>query len=265
METLSKFNVRFTKGVGKIEGSRLFSKFGKKTWWMIAVVALLVIGGSVAYYQMTAVDTETATTDTLQTTVARKSDLILYASGTGTLIAVDEVDLGFTTSGQVNKINVKVGDTVKAGDVLATINDSSTQIKYIQAKRTLLELTSVASVAAAEEAVAAAQTEVVTAVNQVSYLISPAVYYWETEVESATLKLEEAKAAAASAPNDAELQAAQKKRKSIWIMWKINSAAFGITTIINTSKILSLSLIRPADLNLFLRRRMQRSQKHAPR
>ncbi len=211
METLSKFNVRFTKGVGKIEGSRLFSKFGKKTWWMIAVVALLVIGGSVAYYQMNAVDTETAATDTLQTTVARKSDLVLYASGTGTLIAVDEVDLGFTTSGQVNKINVEVGDTVKAGDVLATINDSSTQIKYIQAKRTLLELTSVASVAAAEEAVAAAQTEVVTAVNQVSYLISPAVYYWETEVESATLKLEEAKTAAASAPNDAKLQAAQKK------------------------------------------------------
>ena len=211
MEALSKLNVRFTKGVGKIESSRLFSKFGKKTWWMIAIVALLVIGGSVAYYQMTAVDTETAATDTLQTTVARKSDLVLYASGTGTLIAVDEVDLGFTTSGQVNKINVEVGDTVKAGDVLATINDSSTQIKYTQAKRTLLELTSVASVAAAEEAVAAAQTEVVTAVNQVSYLISPAVYYWETEVESATLKLEEAKAAAASAPNDAKLQAAQKK------------------------------------------------------
>jgi hypothetical protein len=71
METLSKINVRFTKGVGKIESSRLFSKFGKKTWWMIAIVALLVIGGSVAYYQVNAVDTETATTDTLQTTVGR--------------------------------------------------------------------------------------------------------------------------------------------------------------------------------------------------
>ena len=263
MEALSKLNVRFKKSVGKIEGSRLFLRFGKKTWWMMAIAALLVIGG-VAYYQVNAVDTETATTDTLQTTVVRKSDLILYASGTGTLIAVDEVDLGFTTSGQVNKINVEVGDTVKAGDVLATINDSSTQIKYIQAKRTLLELTSVASVAAAEEAVAAAQTEVVTAVNQVSSLISPAVYYWETEVESATLKLEEAKTAAASAPNDAKLQAAQKKAEEYldYVQDKLTGVWYYYEN--QYIKIHSLSLIRPADLNLFLRRRMQKLPKHAP-
>ncbi len=118
-----------------------------------------MVGGGVAYVQMNSTDTQTTTTDTLQTTIARKGDLIIYASGTGTLTAVDEVDLGFKSSGQVTKINVAVGDTVKAGDVLAVIDDSSTQIKYTQAKRTLLELTSVASVAAAEEAVAAAQTD----------------------------------------------------------------------------------------------------------
>ena len=180
MEKISKLKIPF---LGRIESSRLFKRFGKKTWWIIAVIAVLIIAGGVAYFQMNSADTQTTTTETLQTTIARKGDLVIYASGTGTLVAVDEVDLGFTTSGQVEKINVEVGNAVSAGDVLAVIDDSSTQIKYTQAKRNLLELTSVASVAAVEEAVAAAQTDLVSAINQLSYLISPEVYYWETEVE----------------------------------------------------------------------------------
>jgi len=210
MEKQSKFKTLFAKRVspflGKIESSRLFSRFGKKTWCIIVIVLVLLVGGGVAYFQMNSTDTQTTATDTLQTTSARKGDLVIYASGTGTLIAVHEVDLGFKTSGQVKEINVAVGDTVKAGDVLAVIDDSSMQIKYTQAKRTLLELTSVSSVAAAEEAVAAAQTDVVSAINSLSYLISPEVYYWETEVESAKLELDTAKAAVENSPNDKGLQ-----------------------------------------------------------
>jgi RND family efflux transporter MFP subunit len=185
----------------------LFSKFKKRTWWIIVIIVGLIAGGGVVYYETNSTDTQTATTDTLQTIIARKGDLTIYASGTGTLIAMDEVDLGFKTSGQVKEINVEVGDSVKAGDVLAVMDDSSTKIKYIQAKRNLLELTSVSSVATAEEAVAAAQTELVSAINQLAYLISPEVYYWETEVESAKLELEAAKAAAVNSPNDKDLQA----------------------------------------------------------
>ncbi len=210
MEKTSKPNTLFAKKVrlflGRIESSKLFSRFGKKTWWIIAIVAALMIGGGIAYFQMNSADTQTTVTDTLQTTIARKGDLVIYASGTGTLVAVDEVDLGFKSSGQVKEINITVGDTVSAGDVLAVIDDSSTQVKYIQAKRNLLELTSVAAVATAQEAVATAQTDLVTAINQISYLISPEVYYWETEVESTQLELDSAKAAAENSPNDTDLQ-----------------------------------------------------------
>ena len=197
-----------------IEKSRLFSKFGKKTWWIIAVVVTLIIGGGVTYYQMNSATTKTATVDTLQTTIARKSDLTLYASGTGTLIAVDEVDLGFKTSGQVLEINTEVGDTVSTGDVLAVIDDSSTQIKYTQAKRTLLELTSPSAVAAAQEAIAAAQTDLILANNQLAYLISPAVYRWEIEVETSKQAVVDAKAALEKSPNDADLKAALEKAEA---------------------------------------------------
>jgi RND family efflux transporter MFP subunit len=210
MQTTSNLNHFFKQRVGpilkRIEESKWFSRFGKRTWWIVAVATIAVAAGSIGFLQANASTAETAATETLQTTVARRSDLVIYASGTGTLIALDEVDLGFGTSGQVDAINVEVGDEVNQGDVLATINETSVKIQYTQARRSYLELTSVSSVAEAEEAEAAAQTDVTSATSTLSYLISPEVYYWETVVESAELELEAAKTAAEAAPGDTELQ-----------------------------------------------------------
>lgn len=218
MKTPSKIQTFFSKKISttleKIEKSRLFKRFGKKTWGGLALVLFLAIGGGSAYFQANAAANETTETETLQTTVARKSDLILYASGTGTLISVDEVDLGFKASGQVEQINFEVGDKVSVGDVLAVIDDSSVQVQYTQAKRNLLELTSPAAVATAQEAVATAQTDLITANNHLAYLISPAVYYWELEVEEAKLELENSKAASEKKPDDADLKAALEKAEA---------------------------------------------------
>jgi HlyD family secretion protein len=200
--------------LGKIEKSRLFKKYGKKTWWGLALVLLLAVGGGVTYFQMNTGETQTTEADTLKTTIARKSDLVIYASGTGTLISMDEVDLGFKTSGQVLQINAGVGDTVSTGDVLAVIDDSSLQVKYTQAKRSLLELTSPAAVATAEESVAAAQSDLILANNHLAYLISPAVYRWEIEVETSRQTVADAKSALEKSPNDAGLKAALEKAEA---------------------------------------------------
>jgi HlyD family secretion protein len=210
MKSSSKTNTFFNGKVRpffeKIEKSRLFKRLGKKTWWVIIFVLVLAIGGGVTYFQMNASKTQTTTTETMQTTVARKGDLVIYASGTGTLAALNEANLGFKTSGQVKEINAKVGNTVKAGDVLATIDDASAQVKYTQAKRALLELTSTSAIASAQEDIANAQTGIQTAVSQLAYLISPAVYYWETEVDKADQNVLNAKKALDESPSDTELQ-----------------------------------------------------------
>lgn len=55
----------------------------------------------------------------LQTATVRSGDLVLKASGTGTLMAQSEIRLGFGDEGTIAALHVQVGDQVVAGDILA--------------------------------------------------------------------------------------------------------------------------------------------------
>src|SRR6185369_4602062 len=101
--------------------SKTFSKKAIRIAVIFAVVAGLIVGGYFLYARMFSSQTSTTQDSTLQTAKATKGDLVLYANGTGTVIPEAESALGFNTNGQVKEINVKVGDTVKAGQVLAQI------------------------------------------------------------------------------------------------------------------------------------------------
>jgi RND family efflux transporter MFP subunit len=213
---LRSISARIAAFTTKIENSRLFARVPKKLTRLILIVITLSIVGSAIYFPITALTTKRTTenTETLQTAVARTGDLVIYASGTGTLTAADQVDLAFKTSGQVKAIYFEVGDEVKQGDLLAEVDDTESQIKYTQAKRTLLELTSVAAIAEAEETVAAAQSDLDSANSHLAYVISPDVYLWELEVEEATQAVEDAKATLEASPNDSDLKEKLEKAEA---------------------------------------------------
>ena len=184
---------------------------GKTTW--IALVALFVLaaGGGYAYYQFAYLPAQTTSTESeLQTATVRTGDLVIYASGTGTLIASNEVDLAFETGGEVTEVLVEVGDVVQAGDLLAQVDDTSAQIALTQAKRTLLELTSANAIATAQEAMAAAQTTMQEALDHLEYVVSPQVLHWEEEVAAAEKAVVEAQAALDADPNNKDIQQALK-------------------------------------------------------
>jgi RND family efflux transporter MFP subunit len=136
--------------------------------------------------------------------------LVLTASGTGTLIANNEVTLAFKTGGQVTAINVEVGDQVQVGDVLAQVDDATEQVSLTQAKRALAELTSLNAIATAQEAMATATTTLQSARNHLEYLISPAVMHWEDEVTKAQQAVQDAQKVVDANPTD---QTAQQKLK----------------------------------------------------
>jgi len=192
----------------KIENQRWLAKIQKKLIRFTLVILILAALGAAIYFPLKSqLSTTTATaTEALQTATVRTGNLVIYASGSGTLTAADSVDLAFSTSGQVKAINFKVGDEVKKGDLIAEVDDADAQIKYKQAKRALMELTSVSAIASAQQAVATAQTSLDTAMGTLEYQISPAVLHWELEVEKAKAAVADAQAASNAAPSDTTLQ-----------------------------------------------------------
>ena len=211
----------FKKAMGwpsKIKEMPLFSRISKRTRWVIAVITLFLIGtGGYAYYTLVYVPAQTASTAAtaaLQTAVVRQGNLIIYSSGNGTLVAANQASFNFGTNGQIVKVYAKAGDLVKAGDVLAELDNSTQQIQYLQAKRALADLTSPYAIATAEQGVATAEQSVNTALGQLEYLISPTVLHWELEIEKTDQIIKTTNAQLEKSPTDAELKAKLEKSKA---------------------------------------------------
>jgi multidrug efflux pump subunit AcrA (membrane-fusion protein) len=166
----------------EISMPKFLSKLSKRTWWIILAVAVLAGAGGFTYYRMFHNNPiEQTDENELQTATVRSGDLVIYASGYGTLVTAAEASFGFGTSRQVKGILVSVGDVVEAGQLLAELDNTTQELEYIQAKRELAELTSPYAIAA-EQAVAEAAVEVDSTHSNLAYVISPSVLHWEEEV-----------------------------------------------------------------------------------
>jgi len=108
-----------------------------------------------------------ATEEQLQTAIVRQGDLTLYASGSGTLIAGKQTDLGFGTAGSVAAIFVQAGDIVQASEVLAEQADqeqleaevAADELALQQARQALQTLQDEADLVAAQAQVAVAEAQ----------------------------------------------------------------------------------------------------------
>jgi HlyD family secretion protein len=180
------------------------------------LLAALIGGGYFAYARLTAQNsTGTADETSLQTTRATVGDLVLFADGTGTIVPATEANLGFSTSGQVSEINVRVGDQVEVGQVLAQLDDAEAQVQLAEAQAALNQLTSAAALATAKQTLAEAQSDFDLAKETLEFLVSPEVLYWEETVVEREQILANAQAAAQTDATEAEtsLEYAQAQLK----------------------------------------------------
>jgi RND family efflux transporter MFP subunit len=168
-----------------------------------------------SYYAKNYVATRKATSSQTQTAIAQRGDLVLSASGTGTLIANSDATFGFQTSGQVTDVNVKVGDQVQAGQVLARLDETLAQMDYVEAQQALQELYSAASIAAVEKEIATAQDTEYYAHEWLKYLLSPEVVEAEENLAIAEQKLTEAQAEATANPSEAANQAVKEQEQAV--------------------------------------------------
>jgi len=125
----------------KASWSRIFRN--RKLWWLV-IALLLVLAGSVTAYQVwLKPESETASTPQVQTAVARRGELVVFASGAGQVIPATEISAGFDESGTLAELLVKVGDQVEAGQILARLqtNQSADEIALALAEAELNVLT----------------------------------------------------------------------------------------------------------------------------
>jgi multidrug efflux pump subunit AcrA (membrane-fusion protein) len=129
-------------------------KKNRKTIATIVIIAILAGVGGYTYYARTSASTQTTNGSGTQTAVAQRGNIVLTASGSGTLVSQTDATFGFDTSGQITQVYVKVGDQVEAGQVLAQLDNTLTQMKYNEAQQALNELYSAASIASVQQEIA---------------------------------------------------------------------------------------------------------------
>jgi multidrug efflux pump subunit AcrA (membrane-fusion protein) len=117
--------------------------FRKPLFWILIIVVLAAAGGGYYYYRQTTSTAQAASATPLQTTTVKRGNLVISASGTGSVISENETQLGFENSGVLALLNVAVGDEVKKGDVLAVSepsdSDATIQSKLTSAKLSVLQ------------------------------------------------------------------------------------------------------------------------------
>jgi len=149
-------------------------KFPRKTL-IAALVVVVAVVAAVAFFTQPAADEAAA--PALQTAKVRAGDLVVTASGAGTVLPAAQVDLAFRSSGVVAELNAAIGDSVQSQQVLARLEEN------IQAEADFQALFTEEGIAESELALVTAEEALVTAQNDVIYLIGSDAWYWQGQLE----------------------------------------------------------------------------------
>lgn len=178
-----------------------------KTRWSIGfLVILAIISGSAGYYHYKTLQSSKNNETPIETSTIRTGDIILSATGPGTLIPGKEVSFGFKNRGQISEVLVNLGDQVEAGQVLARLESTTLDLKYKQAEADLAALSSPATIAEAEQAVQDAKQSFASARDDLQHLIGPDLLIAEENISAAQHEVQLAKAAAQSGSSNENKQ-----------------------------------------------------------
>lgn len=102
-------------------------KKGKRWLW----ISLAIILGIIVIWWWSS---SKATKPEYSSVEVKSGELLQTVSEAGTLKPVKEIALNFLSSGRIKTVNVKVGDKVKSGQVLASLDDSALQARKTEAE-----------------------------------------------------------------------------------------------------------------------------------
>lgn len=116
------------------------ANFRKKKWFrwvVIGVVAVFVLGGGTTAFLLISNAKSADSTTTFTVRTAESGSIKVSITGSGTVSNGDEHALTAASAGEVDSVSVKSGDTVKKGQVIAHVNDTSAADTVMQKQSSL--------------------------------------------------------------------------------------------------------------------------------
>jgi HlyD family secretion protein len=176
----------------------------KKSFWITLIILLIAAGaGGYYYYNNVYLPAQVEEEPAIQTARVRTGDIVVSASGAGSVVPAAEIDLGFRSGGLLADVLVRVGDAVQTGDVLAALDDTDARkavaLAELQVAQAALQADPTAVNGTLSEAnldVSQAEINLLSAQAKLDELLN-----WEPD--EAAIALAEANLAAAQANYDA--------------------------------------------------------------
>ncbi len=218
----------------------------KKPAVLIGLVVVIIIAGYFIYQSRTASTTTTKT----NTVLVSRGDLTTVVSGSSNILAESNVTLSFQSTGIINEIVVKEGDSVKKGQKLATIDARDLQyqvssaeaaFKSAQAKLAqLLEGSGRSSdLTSAQAAVTSAQAQLNSAQEKLDALRKPTtdkISAAKLKVQQAETTLQTTRDSNSATKTKAELDLSKASESLIQAQSKFNVASYNWNYVVENDK-----------------------------
>jgi HlyD family secretion protein len=177
--------------------------------WVIVPLALLIVAGVVIWRLRASSIPTTATT----TATVSRGALTLAVSGSGSVAAARTVDVPFQQSGTIISVDARVGQAVKAGQTLATLDTADLELALQQAQANLkaaqASYAQVQSGSATEQDIVSAQAQLDSARAQLQQTKTGTTTKADLAGAQAQLDAAQAKLDALKNPSPAALSSAQ--------------------------------------------------------
>ncbi|HVN54617.1 MAG TPA: efflux RND transporter periplasmic adaptor subunit [Anaerolineaceae bacterium] len=155
-------------------------KFLKRFWWVFLIV-LVVLGGGYIYLQYRQMQQFQSAVAAMQTVRVTKGSIATTVGATGSVRASQSAVVNWTLEGQVGSVLVEEGDTVKTGQIIASLSTSNLPDNVVKAQTQLttdqqaLEdlKASQVDLASAQQAISTAQNALTKAKQKRAWLDSP--------------------------------------------------------------------------------------------
>lgn len=151
----------------------------RKNHWILLIVVLAAIGGGAYLYLQNKSQANQQTN--YQTATVTQGSIAETVSTSGSVRAAKSAEVDWQTSGQVNSVDVQVGQTVQSGQQLAQLDPNTVSSSVLDAQQTLVNAqnnlqvleTSTLTTTQSEQALANAQKNVVLAQVAINFLQKP--------------------------------------------------------------------------------------------